>query len=160
MMIMTWLILITLINISMTMEIMLKSKNHHIKEALEVKDGKMVLNSHHSITNMITFMLHHKWENHLSLKIETILMIWLTHTIQTNMKTIMEIMPNITQPSLEIMHKLMDQNKIKKQLKKLPIKLHWQQIIREVSEAKDGKMDLNFLHSITNTMSHLKWENH
>jgi len=107
----------------MIMEITLKSKSHHTKEALEVKDGKMVLNYHHSTTNMTMYMPHHKWENHLSLKIEMILMIWLTHTIQTNMKMIMEIMLNITQPSSEIMHKLVDQNKIKKLSKKLPIKL-------------------------------------
>lgn len=54
---------------------------------------------------------------------------------------IMEIMLNINQPTIEIMHKLMDQNKIKKLLKKLLIKHLYQQITREVLEVKDGKMD-------------------
>ena len=56
-------------------------------------------------------MLQHKWESHLSLKTEMIKTIWLTHTIQTNTKTIMEITLNTSllkhnKEISEIMHKL------------------------------------------------------
>jgi len=107
---MIWLTHIIQINTSMTTEIMLKL-SPHTKVALEARDGKMVSNFLHLTTNMTTSMLQHKWESHLSLKTEMIKTIWLTHTIQTNTKTIMEITLNTSLPKhnkeiSEIMHKL------------------------------------------------------
>ena len=86
----------------------------------------MVSNFLHSTTNMIMYMLQHKWESHLFLKTEMIKMIWLTHTIQTNTKTIMEITLNTSSHKYnkeisEIMLKLADLkiNLLKKILPKL-----------------------------------------
>lgn len=53
----------------------------------------------------------------------------------------MEIMLKINQPTLEIMHKLVDQKKVKKMLKKLLIKHLCQQTTKAALEVKDGKMD-------------------
>ena len=119
-------------------------------------------NSLHSTTNMTMFMPLFRWESHLSLKTETIKTIWLTHTTHTNTKMIMEITlnTNLHKHRKEISEITLKWVDLKKSLqKKILLKLLHQLIIKVVSVAKDGKMDLNFHHLTTNTMSHIKWEN-